>query len=494
MLSGSILEKSTVLWVLITFSALAWGAQKKTSAPPQTPPKPAQQVKPAPTPKQPNPKPPQPLRPIPARHSVGLPSTLNSPDWKLPGPNPTPATRSFSTPHGTKDVDMKGNVTQFRGTDGKEAHFGSKGEINEIRDPRRNMVIQRGLRGGDTKIVTVRNGRRLVSMGRYGGYSERPYLNHNGHTYYQRTYWNHGHAYARVYREQFYRGMHYYRYVPAYYYPPAFYGWASSPWAAPVSYNWGWGAAPWFYGGYFAPAPSYPSASLWLTDYLLSEDLRQAYAAKQEAQGRADAEPAGDQPPGGGAPTQAQLSADQIKEMVDAEVQQQLAEERAAAQAPQAAARPAIVEAPPPALDPKQRLFVVSNSLGVGTAEGGECELTPGDVITRIDDTPTGSKVRVSVMSSKQNDCSVGAMPMVAVDDLQEMHNSFHAQIDSGLQTLAVKAGTDGLPKAPDAQSQAGEVPPPVPDNNVDAQLADQQREAAQSGAEVRQEVPAANN
>ncbi len=257
-------------------------------------------------------------------------------------PEPTPPTRSFSTPHGTKDVDRNGNLRKFHGTDGKEAKFDSKGEINEIRDPNRNMVIQRGLRGGDTNIVTERNGRRLVSTGPEGGYSERPYLNHNGRTYYQRTYWDHGHAYARVYRDQFYRGMHYYRYVPAYYYHPAFYGWANNPWGAPVYYNWGWGPAPWFYEGYFAPAPYYPSASLWLTDYLLAEDLKQAYEAKQEAQARAEADRAGDQPAEGGAPAQAQLSPNQIKQMVDAEVQRQLAEERAVAQSPQRAATPAI--------------------------------------------------------------------------------------------------------------------------------------------------------
>ena len=384
-------------------------------------------------------------------------------------------------------------MTQFHGTDGKEAKFGSKGQVSEIRDSKRNITIQHGLRPSDTRITTERNNRRLVSMGPHGGYSERTYLNRNGHSYYQRTYWDHGHAYARVYRDHFYGGVHYYHYVPGYYYHPAFYGWAYNPWGARVYYNWGWGAEPWFYGGYFAPEPYYPSASLWLTDYLLSEDLKQAYESKQEAQARAEADKAGDQPPEGGAPAQASINPDQIKQMVDAEVQRQLAEERAAAQSPQGAPTAAAAEVPPAALDPKECLFVVSSNLGVGTADGQECELTPGDVITRIDDTPADSKVRVRVMSSKQSDCSVGATPMVAVDDLQEMHNSFHAQLDSGLQALAAKAGTNGLPKAPDTQTQAGEVPPASPDHNVDTQLAGQQKEATQAEAEVRQEVPTTN-
>ena len=180
--------------------------------------------------------------------------------------------------------------------------------------------------------------------------------------------------------------------------------------------------------------------------------------------------------------------------MIDAEVQRQLAEERAEAQSPQTNPQAATVEAPPAALDPKQRLFVVSGSLSVATADGQECGLTAGDVITRIDDTPgDDNKVRVSVMSSKSNDCSMGAMPMVAVNDLQEMHNSFRAQLDSGLKSLAEKSGTGGLPKAPDTQTAPGEIPPPAPDRNVDTKLAEQQSEATQAEGEVQQEVPPSN-
>jgi hypothetical protein len=72
------------------------------------------------------------------------------------------------------------------------------------------------------------------------------------------------------------------------------------------------------------------------------------------------------------------------------------------------------------------------------------------------------------------------------------MHNNFREQLDSGLKTLAEKSGTGGLPKAPDTQASAGEVPPPAPDRNVDTQLADQQKEATQAEAEVRQEVQTA--
>lgn len=331
------------------------------------------------------------------------------------------------------------------------------------------MTINYRPDGGRT-IMSEQNGRTLVSTGPHSGYAERHYIDHNGHAYYQRTYWDHGHAYARVYRDHFYHGEHYYQYVPVYYYHPVFYGWAYDLWGSRVYYKWGWGPAPWFYGGYFAPAPFYPSASLWLTDYLLAEDLKQAYELKQEAQASADSDRAMDMAPEGGAA--ATPMSPEVKEMIDAEVQRQLAEEMAAAQSPQAAPPRPSDEVPLAALDPKHRLFVVSSNLGVGTADGQECKLTPGDVIIRLDDVPgNDNKVRISVISSKVNDCSISAMPLVAVDDLQEMHNTFQEEVDSGLQILAEKSGTGGLPKAPDPGTTNGEVLVPSPDRGVADQL-----------------------
>jgi hypothetical protein len=480
MLGKGVLKGSTILWVLIIFSALAWGAQTKPSGPA---PKPAAPAKPAAH------------QPAPPTAKTGKPATGNRPATGMtnrPAMRMThsPATNAGARP-GMNAPHIASRITRtFTDRSGHPASatFRPGGGVATIYA--NGMTIDYGLHGGRT-IVSERNGRTIVSTGLGGGYVQRPYFTRNRRTYYQRTYWDHGHAYARVYRDHFYHGVHYYHYVPSYYYQPVFYNWAYNPWGAPVYYNWGWGpGSPWFYGGYFAPAPFYPSASLWLTDYLLAEDLKRAYEGKQEAEARAEADRAASQPPEGGAPAQAQLSLDQMKAMVDAEVQRQLAEESRAAQTPLGAATLAIAECPPAALDPKQRLFVVSSNRGVATAEGQECELTPGDVILRIDDNPTNSGVRVSMMSSKQNDCSVGAMPLVSIVDLQEMHNSFQAQVDSGLQTLAANAGINGLPKAPDTQTQAGEVPPPTPDSGAAAQLSAQQQQADQIQSQVQQATP----
>jgi len=65
-----------------------------------------------------------------------------------------------------------------------------------------------------------------------------------------------------------------------------------TPWGAPVAYGWGGGfVAPWFgfYAGYFTPYGTYASPDLWLTDYLIGQNLRLAYESQQA--GNADQAP-----------------------------------------------------------------------------------------------------------------------------------------------------------------------------------------------------------
>ena len=481
-----------VLFVIMLTTVLAGAAQKKNNPPPA--PKQAPAAKPAPA-----------ATPAPAAAKIPTTTRRTTTTQRLTTTQRPLTTRRIETTRPqttrrtqttrqqtttqrqqtTRQITTTGNHENPQAPEvrklgsGKTATVAQNGNIRGFHDPKRNMTVERGIRPGDRRIESVdRNGHRLVSMGPHRGFVERPYYSdHFGHAYVQRTYWAHGHAYAYAYRDHFYRGRHYYWYAPRYYYHPGFYGWAYNPWAAPVAYNWGWGpAAPWFYGGYFAPAPVYPTASLWLTDYLLAENLKLAYEAKQE-------EP---QPLDTGAPSTPMSP--EVKQMVDAEVHRELQAEQAVSQSPQT--KTVNDQAPPPSVDPKQRLFVVSSNLGVSTADGQECELTPGDVITRIENTPgSDSKVEVSVMSSKSNDCEIGSSPRVAVADLQEMYNNFRQQLDAGVDALAKNSGTGGLPKAPDTQTSAGQVPPPTRDSGVDKQLAGQQTEADQAEKEVKQEV-----
>jgi hypothetical protein len=292
-----------------------------------------------------------------------------------------------------------------------------------------------------------------------------------------------GRRYAYAYGRYPYHGFYYYHYAPAFYFRPAFYGWAFNPWFAPVYYNWGWYGAPWYapYGYYFTPAPYYPVASLWLTDYLLGQTLQAAYEA-QAANAAANAANA--------APQTAQnpVLTPEVKQAIAEEVKRQLEAERAAAGTPNQAVAPTAAEQAPPALDPAVRVFVVSSAIDV-TAGNQGCSLTPGDIITRIDDSPDANQnVGALVTSSKRSDCPSGQKVAVSVQDLQEMHNQFRQNIDTGLKTLADNQGKNGLPKSPDTRTTAGEVPTPDPDD-VQGELQKQQADANQTETDIKQQA-----
>jgi len=394
------------------------------------------------------------------------------------------------TPPG-KSVSLKG---------GGSAHVRPNGQIRSVN--KNGMHIEHGMHGGRT-VVSNRNGVRVVSHGRgRGGYTQRAYLNRGGHSYYSRTYYYHGGYRAGVYRGYYYGGHPYYGYNPGYYYGPAYYGWAYNPWPAPVAYGWGWGGAPWYgyYGAYYQPYPVYPSAAFWLTDYLLASSLQAAYAAQQEGTEGWMLQPDASEgtlvasllaiPAPADAP---KLSAEVKKDLAE-EVKIALAAEQAdagKAKSSSAGAVPASKDEAPPALDPKFKTFVVSDDLSL-VADGDECPLSNGDVIVRTSDTPDDDQnVNVKVVASTKSDCAVGKEGPLAVDDLQEMYNSFREGLKDGMGDLAKKQGTGGLPKAPDTTTTAGDVPPPEPDKSAEKALKDQQSAADQTESEVKQEAAA---
>ena len=375
------------------------------------------------------------------------------------------------------------------------------------------MHIQNGVHGGRT-VVSEHNGVRVVNTGHQGGYVQHSYMSRGGHSYYSRTYYSRGGYHVGVYRGYAWGGHNYYGYYPGYFYHPGFYAWGYHPWGAPVYWGigaWGWGGAPWygFYGGYFAPYPVYTSPAFWLTDYLLASSLQAAYAARAEANAdamAADAQASGGSGGGGGADGGDQAPAassnavtltPEVKQAIAEEVKAQLAaqEQQASSQGGgggAAAPAPANASAQvPPALDPAQRTFVVDSDVSV-VANGQECGLTAGDVITRLTDTPDGDNtVTASVAASKKSDCAAGQTVAVKVDDLQEMYNHFQEQLTSGMGELAKKQGTGGIPKAPDTATTASDVPTPKPDDTAAKTLQDQQQQADQTESQVKQEATA---
>lgn len=332
--------------------------------------------------------------------------------------------------------------------------------------------------------VREHNGFRTVSWGRHGGYVEHAYPGRwHGHEYRVRSYWVGGRRYAVAYRAYYWGGRPYYWYAPRFYYRPAYYGWAYNPWAVPVAYRWGWFGAPWygFYGSYFTPYPTYLGANLWLTDYILAENLRLAYEAQETAPATYVA--AGEAP---------RTLSPEAKQLIAEEVRRQLAAERQAAAAqstPGQAPAGDAANQPPPALDPAQRIFIVDGNLDIQTADGGECGLTAGDILLRTgDNLVDGTKVGVSVQSSKQGDCAPGSNSNVEVADLQEMHNHFREQLDAGLQQLSANQGKNGLPAAPDTSTTtSNDVPPAEPDSDVQTQVQGLQGEADQAEKDVAQ-------
>jgi hypothetical protein len=421
------------------------------------------------------------------------------------GPNATAGNFGHRPPPG-RQVSLRG---------GGMASIRPNGQIRSIN--RNGMQINRGL-NGTRRVESFHNGARVVSTGRHSGYVQRAYVTRNGRSYVSRTVVVNHVTYTTVYRSYSYHGYCcYYGYHPAYYYAPVYYGWAYNPWPAPVYYGWGWGGSPWYgyYGGYFAPYPSYPSAAFWLTDYLIAANLQAAYQARQAATADA-ANPGSDNGGnnnGNGNPSdqqnqpenndasasnsgQVQLSPE-VKQAIADEVKAQLAAEQSAAgqdnsqgtsndnQGQASSSNDQV----PPALDPIKRTFVVASDMAVN-ADGQECQLTQGDVLTRMSDTPDSDQnVAVTVAASKKSDCAVGKQVMVKVDDLQEMYNHFQEQVDQGMKDMAAKQGTNGLPKAPDTKTTPSDVPPPPPDNNAAKALDDQQQAADQAEAQVVKEA-----
>ena len=388
---------------------------------------------------------------------------------------------------------------QFRGAGVGQVSKRPNGRIASIHTNRMN--IDHGLHG-TRKVVVRQNGRTLVATGRHSGYVERPYLNRGGHTYYERTYVQGGRTYARVYRGYDYHGARYYGYRPAQYYHPGFYAWAARPWGRPVRYApaaWGWQGAPWYasYHVYFTPYPVYRAPAFWLTDFIIAANLQLAYQAGVEAgqqRSQPPDQPAPDEPtehqyqPDGNINQIQQIAVDpQLKQQVAQEVEQQVVAEQSESQNPDANQPPGPGgDQVPDALNPSERVFIISNEVDTSLPTGQECSLTGGDMVTRTGDMPDANQnVTAMVASSKPGDCAKDQTVIVSVQDLQEMHNNLREQVDSGLQTLAQNGGEAGLPQSPDASTMASAIPPPAPDPGAANQLQAEQVQADQIEGQV---------
>lgn len=380
------------------------------------------------------------------------------------------------------------------------------GRVAEVHDARRGMDVHHGLSGGRSVRVEGRDGHRVYAERGGRGYVQGRYAYH-GREYGHRTYYEHGRAYDRFYRGYPYHGVYVEMYSPAFYYRPAFYGWAYNPWVAPVPYAWGFAVNPWYgyYGAYFTPYPVYASASLWLTDYMISQTLAAAYQARVDAAAAANAALVNPAP----------LTPD-VKNLIAAEVQRQIALANAESQTVAANKEidPASSGIQRMLTDNIQHVFIAGKDLDVVDAAGTECAITEGDAI-QLTGPPAADATAASlvVLSSKGGvECRKGATVTVAVVDLQDMQNHMRETIDAGMGELQTKQGKGGLPALPPSANApptkapfAAEAPPPDPTaaTQINAQMAEADKAEAevvaqasgpsdQSGTAVAQAAPPA--
>ncbi len=390
----------------------------------------------------------------------------------------TPVAMSRPAPRGATDLRTpKGDIVRMRP--------GGRGPM-DVHDARRNMDIHHNLAGG-RRIESVRpGGVRLVSERGRPGYIGRPYMV-GGREFERRTYYDHGRAYDRFYRPYGYHGYNLRVYAPGRYFPGAYYGWAYRPWGAPVRYGWGFRGQPWFgyYGAYYQPYPVYASPSLWLTDYMLSQTLAASYQARMDAGADAgSAQAAYSGPP----------ISPEAKQMVANEVQNDIALENQEATVNQQQGVPDPASSGIARLmsDGKPHAFVAGKEVDVVDGSGLECAVTDGDVL-QLAGAPGAqdTTANVIVVASKGGkDCQQGAQVAIGLDELQEMNNHMREQVDAGLQELAAKQGTNGLPPAPasalaNPQTALVAQGAPPPDPNGAQELAQQDAQAQQAEKEV---------
>jgi hypothetical protein len=333
---------------------------------------------------------------------------------------------------------------------------------------------------GEPRITHPTTGRRDIKVirpdgsgvfaGRGGhGYVQHPYL-YGRRQYIQRTYYAHGASYSRFYRPYTYHGASLAVYTPVRYYSPAFYGWAYNS-GSPIPY----GAPPYspfavYYASYFSPAAIEPGVPYWLSDYMVSANLAEAYQQQVDAANGAAPAPLD----GTYAPV-----TPAVKQLVAEEVQRQLSRENAEAQQVAANAEPdPALSGLGRMLDNTSHVFVAGADLDVLDNLGQQCALSPGDVIQlAAPPADTADAASLVVLASKPQECPKGHVISVRLADLQDMQNHMRETVDDGLAAIQSNAGQNGWPALPQSALSAGTpasfaaIAPP-PDPNAASEIA----------------------
>lgn len=420
---------------------------------------------------------------------AGRDRNLNRPEDRRVAPGTQPAGRgdvrrdARDAPRPGINRDQRGNVEAFRSKSGSEVRLRRDGGVSTVRSG--DMTIRHGA-GNSRRIVVERKDRTIISANRAGhGFVQRPFAS-RGHEFVNRTYYEHGRSYSRYYRPYNFHGVMLNGYIPNRFYSAGFYGWAYQPWSSPVYFGWGWMNAPWYgyYRGYFAPAAYYTSPGFWMADYILSVQLAAEYADRGQAAplyGAVPLSPA-------------------VRQAIASEVDQQLALERAEAQALARNDLPDPSAGFPRLLsDNNPHVFVVGNPLDVADAAGNPCFVSRGDVLRLTAPLPAeASFAYLEVIAAKPGSCGIGATVSVSLEDLQDTYNQMRETISQGLEELRSRAGKNGVPRLP---KDAGGPKPasfvagaPPPDPQVAAELTQQVEAADRIDQEATKEAAQARD
>ena len=355
--------------------------------------------------------------------------------------------------------------TVTRAPNGNIVRTASDGSVLDVRSPAKGMYIQHGLDGSRRITVEHPDRSRVFVTSRGVPYVQHPYM-FRGRPMDHRTFVVQGKVFHAFYRPYNYGGTMLDVYAPTRFYDPTFYQGATTAFAKPVGYTWGYAtqSAPWFsyYKGYFTPDPTYSTPQAWLADFVLGASLAVAYTTA----------PPTSQAPAGTSPAVTPEVKRALADEIDHQVKQESLEAQANAQN----------RDPPPGAggvvqelaDRQPHVFVVASDLDLVDPSGRRCSVSEGDVV-QVVSTPnpgTGTADAVVMASKGGSECERSAQVQVAVSDLQEMQNHMRETIDMGL------ASSEPGKKAPTVPATFAASAPP-PDPNAGHEIQQQQQLAA---------------
>ncbi|MCB0347719.1 MAG: hypothetical protein KDD37_02745 [Bdellovibrionales bacterium] len=249
---------------------------------------------------------------------------------------------------------------------------------------------------------------------------ERPvHVRHNGRDLVERSRYRHDHG-REIRVNRYYRpyrwGRHdLYSYRSYWSFNIGFWSFYRHRYVSPWRYTWGWASSPWYRGWawYYTPYSYYYSASYWVTDYVISDLLREQYE-EGYADGFRD----------GWNEARSTGITEEYKEQLRSQVDQTV----------DAYERDASVSLDEAFRDPNY-LFAVDTELTVLDQNNSVCTLSGGDLLRVYSNRPEQEDNYVSMLvaTSKGASCRAGSVVNISIDDLQEMLNTFNEKVDDGL-------------------------------------------------------------